>query len=194
MRAPLPVLLTCGLASFMIACSDGNDRSYPVSGPSPSGSSGGTGSNAQPLLVDVDTGKTMTAAPGDGVGIFVEYKAGGKWHVWWTCDTNKTNLGCTFSLQVSAVSGQVANLAVSGQAQGDNVEQTDTQTIHASTSTTSNAVDITFDADPGGKIEISAAVGGVQDSSFFFFVQDGQVNGGYNGQLTDPLRFEGNSP
>ena len=192
MRA-LPILLTCSLASFMIACSDGNDPSYPVAGPGPS-SSGGSGSNVKPLLVDVDTGKTMTAAPGDGVGIFVEYKAGGKWHVWWTCDTNKTNLGCTFSLQVSSVTGQIANLAVSGQAQGDNVQQTDTQTITATTNTTSNAVDITFDADAGGKIEINANVGGVQDSSFFFFVQDGQVNGGYNGQLTDPLQFEGNSP
>ena len=192
MRA-LPILLTCSLASFMIACSDGADRSYPVPGPTPTGSNG-SGSNATPLLVDVDTGKTMTATPGDGVGIFVEYKAGGHWHVSWTCDTNKTNLSCTFSLQVSSVTGQVSNLAVGGQATGDNIQQTDTQTITATTNTTSNTVDIHFDADAGGKIQINANVGGVQDSSFFFFVQDGQVNGGYTGQLTDPLQFEGNSP
>lgn len=191
MRA-LPILLTCSLASFMIACSDGNDRSYPVSGPTPS--SGGSTTNAQPLLVDVDTGKTMTATPGDGVGIFVEYKTGGHWHVSWTCDTNKTSLGCTFSLQVSSVTGQLANLAIAGQAQGDNIQQTDTQTINATTNTSSNTVSVNFDADAGGKIEISANVGGVQDSSFFFFVQDGQVNGGYTGQLTDPLQFEGTQP
>ncbi|MGH7281583.1 MAG: hypothetical protein ACRELY_08685, partial [Polyangiaceae bacterium] len=175
MRA-LPILLTCSLATLALACGD-NARSYPEPGPSGSVGGGGSGSNAQPLLVDVDTGKTMTAAPGEGVGIFVEYKTGGHWHVSWTCDTNKTKLGCTFSLQLSSVTGQIANLAINGQAQGDNIQQTDNQTITATTSTTSNAVDITFDADAGGKIQINADVGGVQDSSFFFFVQDGQVNG-----------------
>ena len=188
----LPILLTLSLASFALACSDGNDHSYPV--PASSASPSGNGSSTQPLLVDVDTGKTMTAAPGEGVGIFVEYKAGGHWHVSWTCDTNRTSLECTFSLQLSSITGQIANLSVNGQAQGDNVQQTDTQTINARTTTTSNAVDITFDTDAGGKIQINANVGGVQDPSFFFFVQNGEVNGGYQGQLTDPLQFEGNSP
>lgn len=188
-----PILLAVSLASFALACSDGNNHSYGYGGgPSSSGTPAGT--NVTPLLVDVDTGKTMTATPGDGVGIFVEYRAGGKWHVYWTCDTNKTGLGCQFNIQVASVTGSLQNLAVSGQAQGDDIRQTDASTINATTSTSSNAVDITFDADSGGTIEITAAVGGIQDSSFFFFVQDGAVNGGYQGKLTDPLRFEGKTP
>ncbi|MEO8876417.1 MAG: hypothetical protein ABI461_12580, partial [Polyangiaceae bacterium] len=151
-------------------------------------------SNSTPILVDVDTNKTMSAAPGDGVGIFVEYTAGGQWHVWWTCDTNKTNLSCAFDVQIGVKSGSLSNLALAGAAQGDNIQQTDAQTLHAITTTAANAVDVHFTGDPHGIIEITASVGGIPDSSFFFFVQDGVVNGGYDGKLTNPLRFEGTSP
>jgi hypothetical protein len=188
-------LFVIASAAFAIACSDGNsggDYGYgSASGPVPSSSTAATPS---PILVDVDTGKTMNAAPGDGVGIFVEYAAGGQWHVWWTCDTNKTSESCAFSVQIVATTGAMTNLALAGAVQGDNIQQTDTQTLTATTTTTSNAVDVRFAGDPGGTIQITASVGGVNDSSFFFFVQDGTVNGGYTGQLSDPLQFEGNAP
>jgi hypothetical protein len=188
-------LFVIASAAFAIACSDGNsggDYGYGyASGPVPSTSPTTTPS---PILVDVDTGKTMNAAPGDGVGIFVEYAAGGKWHVWWTCDTNKTQESCAFNVQVSVSSGAMTSLALAGAAQGDNIQQTDTSILQATTTTTSNAVDVHFSSDPGAKIQIEASVGGVDDSSFFFFVQDGTVDGGYTGQLSDPLQFEGSAP
>ncbi len=187
-------LFVIASAAFAIACSDGQSNDPYGYGSAPSPSATTTPSSVTPILVDVDTGKTMNAAPGDGVGIFVEYAAGGQWHVWWTCDTNKTNESCAFNIKIAAKTGSMSDLALSGAAQGDNLQQTDTQTLIATTTTTSNAVDVKFTGDPGGTIEIEAAVGGVDDSSFFFFVQDGTVNGGYAGTLTDPLRFEGNSP
>jgi hypothetical protein len=181
-------------AAFAIACSDGHsDEPYGyATTPAPS-SSTGTDSTT-PILVDVDTNKTMNAAPGDGVGIFVEYGAGGQWHVWWTCDTNKTNESCAFNIKIAAKTGSISNLVLAGAVQGDSIQQSDAQTIDAVTTTTSNAVDVKFAGDAGGTIEIEASIGGVDDSSYFFFVQNGTVNGGYTGTLTDPLRFEGSTP
>jgi hypothetical protein len=187
-------LFVIASAAFAIACSDGQSNEPYGYGSTPGPSASTTPSSVTPILVDVDTGKTMNAAPGDGVGIFVEYAAGGQWHVWWTCDTNKTNESCAFNIKIATKTGSMSNLALSGAVQGDSLVQTDTQTLQATTTTTSNAVDVKFTGDPGGTIEIEAAVGGVDDSSFFFFVQDGTVNGGYSGTLTDPLRFEGNTP
>ncbi|MEO7112741.1 MAG: hypothetical protein ABI183_20005 [Polyangiaceae bacterium] len=187
-------LFVIASATFAIACSDGrSEQPYGYGSPDPLPSTS-TPSSATPILVDVDTGKTMNAAPGDGVGIFVEYAAGGQWHVWWTCDTNKTSESCAFNIKIAAKTGLMSNLALSGAVQGDSLLQSDDHTLSAVTSTTSNAVDVKFTGDPGGTIEIEAAVGGIDDSSFFFFVQNGTVNGGYSGTLSDPLRFEGTAP
>ena len=51
-----------------------------------------------------------------------------------------------------------------------------------------------FDTDPGAIITVDAAMGGIHDGRFLFFVQDGKVNGGYSGALTDPLMLEGTTP
>ncbi|HEX7665055.1 MAG TPA: hypothetical protein VF407_11105 [Polyangiaceae bacterium] len=191
----LPILVTLGLAACTFACGDGHsDRDYYYGNDGTSGGGDGTPQNVTPLLVDVDTDKTMTAPGGDGVGIFVEYQTGGKGHVSWTCDTNKTNLSCAFGIKVAALSGQISNLAIDNAATNDLISQSDAQTITATTNTTTNTVSVNFAADPGGTIEITAQIGGVSDASYFFFVQNGQVNGGYTGQLTNPLRFEGKTP
>jgi hypothetical protein len=152
------------------------------------------------MLVDVDPDRTMTAAPGDGVGVFSEYQTGGHWHVWWTCDTNKTNLSCAFDVSVSVTTGTIANLA--GQVgRGDTVTQASPTGIEATTVTTTGVSGITFDTVPpsgGGAtrpiITLDAKVGGYEDPSFLFFVQDGQVNGNFGGSLTDPLMLEPSSP
>jgi hypothetical protein len=48
--------------------------------------------------------------------------------------------------------------------------------------------------EPGAVLSIDARVDGLADSAFFFFVQDGKVNGGYSGKLTNPLQFVGKTP
>jgi hypothetical protein len=53
---------------------------------------------------------------------------------------------------------------------------------------------VTLDAPAGSPIEIDARLGGGTNAISFFFVQDGKVNGGYTGALTDPLVLEPSSP
>jgi hypothetical protein len=179
--------------------SGGSTGGSTGSAPDPSsGTVGGTDtppSATSPILVAIDNDKTMAAAPGDGVGIFTEYGSGGRWHVWWTCDTARTAQPCTFDLQIVAQgSAKIENLAPEGLLATDTAELTDSQTLRTHAYTTTGVGGVKFETLPGTVVQIEAKVGGVSDPSFFFFVQDGKVNGGYGGKLTNPLRFQGTAP
>ncbi len=177
------------------------DGYYDTYGPADSqgttgGATGSSGSNnaaTAPMLVEVDTDQTMTADPGQGVGVFVEYGAGGKWHVWWTCDTLQTNKPCDFALTITSGNGPIANLDTS-QIQGGYVATPEPARIEASVRTTTEVHGLRFDTLPGAILTIDASVSGLKDGSFLFFVQDGKVRGGFAGQVTNPLQLQGKTP
>jgi hypothetical protein len=198
----MPRTLFLLLATLSAACwVDPDDRSSTivrggvavVDGNAP-GQSDPLPSSSAPVLVRVDTDRTLDAAPGEGVGVFVEYAAGGKWHVWWTCDTAKTAASCMFDLRIASESGDIGAIHSEGALAGDTIVATDAQTIDAHSNTGSNAVGVRFDAPVQGIVSIDAKVGGTTDAGFFFFVQDGKPNGGYTGPLTNPLLFQGSTP
>src|SRR4051812_10475646 len=66
-----------------------------------------TGVSPSTMLVEVDADQTMNAVGGEGVGVFVEYRRGGHWHIWWTCDTKQSAQICDFSVSAAAASGNV---------------------------------------------------------------------------------------
>ncbi len=154
------------------------------------GGTGGTGGAIAPMLVDVDTNQTMSASPGDGVGVFVEYKAGGNWHVWWTCDTNKSSQSCNFVVKLSA-GAPLQNLQTTGSAQASSADPG----VTTFTTVTGATIDgATFATAAGDVLTLDASVDGLADGSFVFFVQEGKVNGGFTGKLTNPLKLEGKLP
>jgi hypothetical protein len=167
------------------------------SGGSSSGATTSSGGSTHPMLVDVDPNQTMSVNAGDGVGVFTEYASGGHWHVYWTCDTNKTSLSCAFDVTVSVSAGSIENVSGQGSVGGSGVTQGRNQT--EATSTTTTGIDgIAFDTvvPPGTTpvITLDAKMDGNEDPTFLFFVQDGQINGNYAGQLTDPLMLEPKTP
>jgi len=193
--------LTSALA---LACVVEHDHYTSASGGGSGGSAGtGNGSgptgtcsttpSAQPLLADVDTGQTMKAQPGEGVGFFTEYSAGGHWHVWWTCDTNQTGGSCPMKIDVSVASGTISNVTPDTAADTSAISMS-SQKIEAVTTTTTGVDGMRFDTAPGAIITLGASVNGCYDGSFLFFVQSGKVNGGYQGVLTNPIQLEGSSP
>src|SRR5579864_6896540 len=148
-------------------------RPGPYGGPVPVAASGGSAgaTSNQPLLVDVDTNRTMIAQPGDGVGVFTEYAAGGHWHIFWTCDTNRTNFDCRFNVGITT-DGPITNAA------GDSLDTTDqlqtaTGQLSADAQTAATIKGVTFDTAPGATITLDAQVDGQRDGAFLFFVQDG---------------------
>ncbi|WP_394843265.1 hypothetical protein LZC95_40220 [Pendulispora brunnea] len=150
-----------------------------------------------PILAEVDTDQTLNANPGEGVGIYTEYSAGGHWYIWWTCDTNrdKAHRPCTFDVDVHVESGKVSNVRGDRLLTSDSVNASSNGTdVGAHTVTTTAVAGILFDSDPGAVIQLSGYVDGNADPAYFFFVQNGQVNGGYTGRLTNPLRLQGSRP
>src|SRR5690242_1712082 len=106
--------LAVGFSSLLaVGCVYDNDPPRDLA-PGQVGAGGPPGSTSPPgptgpMLVDVDTDQTMNAVGGDGVGVFVEYAKGGHWHVWWTCDTNKTQESCDFAVTMTVAAGKIAN-------------------------------------------------------------------------------------
>jgi len=145
----------------------------------------------EPLTVVIDTGKTMNAVGGQGVGVFVEYRAGGHWHVWWTCDTTLSGSPCDFELTMT---GTAITNAKSSQFEGNDTFSTSDNMLSATTHTTAGIDALDFDATPGTDLKIMLDVSGLQDGNFFFFVQDGVIDGNYQGNFTDPLIFEPSTP
>jgi hypothetical protein len=183
----------------------GSYSGYSGGGTAPSGSagsssssSGSSGGATTPMLVDVDTNRTMTASPGDGVGVFTQYAAGGHWNIWWTCDTHKTSESCSFDVTVSVSTGSITNVAGQTLGSSDAISEDSAQQIEVQTTTTTTVQGVTFDTVvPAGTLPIitlDAKLSGVADPSYLFFVQDDSINGDYPGMLTDPLMLEPSSP
>jgi hypothetical protein len=153
------------------------------------------GPSEHPILAPVDTGQTMTAAPGQGVGVFTEYDAGGHWYIWWTCDsTLDSNPPCDFDVKVSAQSGAVTNAVSQEFEQGDVLTQASPAQIEANTRVSTGLDGVRFDTDPGATITLSATVGQQYSGQFIFFVEGGKVDDGFSGTVTDPIQLVGSTP
>jgi hypothetical protein len=168
------------------------------------GSSGGPytddggGTTQQPVLVVVDPNQTLSATPGQGVGVFVQYQTGGHWNIWWTCDTGVTGEPCAFDNTVTVSTGTIVNLAGQALEGNDSATQNSPTSVESMTNTTTGIDGMTFDTPLVGTakpvITLDVKLSGVEQKGFIFFVQDGKVNGGYAGNLTDPLMLEPSSP
>jgi hypothetical protein len=153
-----------------------------------------------PMLVEVDSDQVMAISAGDGVGVFVEYGTGGHWHVRWTSDTNASQVARSFDLRFTVSSGSFSNFGSEGFAATDQLYTTGDapQSLEAITVTSGTIEGLHFDTAPGSVVLIDALVDGLHQlpgvSTFLFFVQDGRVNGGFQGTLTNPLMFQGKTP
>lgn len=209
---------TVALASSLLACviEDAPPR-HLAGDPAPSGvggvdGSGGSGAvggespvlppsnpaSPAPMLVVVDTDQVMNADPGQGVGIFTEYAAGGMWHVWWTCDTSISQQDCEVSLSATATAGNITGIDAA-ELEGGFVTSPTPSRVEARVRTTTQVHGIRFATNPGAVITLEATVGGLREGpgpnrSFFFFVQGGKINGGFTGALTNPLQLQGSAP
>jgi hypothetical protein len=181
---------------ILIGCVVESSRSGPSGSSSGSGSSGtgSTGTSKGPILVVVDADKTMNVVGGDGVGVFIEYKRGGQWHVTWTCDTAHTNQTCNFDIKLSA-NAAIANVRPDKLLASDQQMQNADGSIRITANTGSNIAGVFFDTPAGAQITVDAGVAGISKTGdYLFFVQDGLVNGNYSGVISNPLMLEPSSP
>ena len=147
-----------------------------------------------PAIADVviDPTASMSASPGDGVGLFVEYAGGGHWNVFTTCDTAVSGTSCNFDVVISADS-RVALSRVEGQDLNDfdSLTLNGDGSIELDTDTDFGMNGVTFDADPGATIEIDMTLDGVEQPEFVFAVSEGVV---LRGVPSNPVDFTPAAP
>jgi len=142
---------------------------YPPASPSTSipVCPSGTG---QAAPVSIDTDKGITTAVGEGTGVFVEYQAGGHWHVFTSCDTIITGYGCTYDVTAQVFGSTVSNV------RGEDLETNDVagsacpNAAYLSVSTGSNFDGMLFDAPAGAKVRVTAALGGALYPNLIYWV------------------------
>ena len=106
-----------------------------------------------PLTVVVDTNQTLnvTGQGGQGVGVFVQYAAGGHWHVAWACDTSLSGLPCDYQLTMTGTA--IANAKTSQFETTDTLDSATTDQLVATSHVTMGIDAVDFDAQPGADMK-----------------------------------------
>ena len=145
-----------------------------------------------PQHVAITPDKTLQSSAGDGVGIFVEYAAGGHWHVWTTCDTNKSKVSCDFEVFAIPEKGaKISNIQPETLESGDVAEELKDGSAHLSASTSTELDGMTFDTTPGTVVELEVYFEGLPDSRVVYWYGNDTL---HTGAPTDPVDFLPDTP
>jgi hypothetical protein len=144
-------------------------------------------------LVGIDTDQTLDAVPGEGVGLFVEYAAGGSWRLWTTCDTNYSNVACKFDAFVSVDKSSEIISVEEGDLEGyDEVAVLDSGEVHFHGETASDIDDMLVTTTPGAILRLEMTLDGVANERYVFWIGDGGVL--HEGAPTNPVDFQPSKP
>ncbi len=174
-------LLASGAAGCVVQDTDpyyGDPYDYPGGDTSPS---------TDIKTVNVDPGTTLDASPGTGVGLFVEYAAGGHWHVFTTCDTNISSLDCQFDIRVQSVGNDdsISNVEPEDLEPGDHISSR-SQSVHLITDTVTQQNGFTFDTTDGASIQLEMTLDGDYQPRFIYWFGDSVL---HQGAPSDPIVF-----
>nr|AYM54420.1 hypothetical protein [Phaselicystis flava] len=147
----------------------------------------------EPIQVAIDTGATLEATPGDGVGMFVEYAGEGRWRVWTACDTKTSEVACAWDAFVTTLDGsEIENLASEDIEGHDIVEQNSRgDTIHLFATTSTDFDGMTFETKPGTRIQLEMYLDGLSQPRFVYWIGDAVL---HEGAPTNPLDLKPSVP
>ncbi|UQA58857.1 hypothetical protein [Polyangium aurulentum] len=180
-------LVACvGLASATTGCiivaDDNDDDVVVVDNPRP----------VEPMLVTIDSDAILEAEGGEGVGVFVEYAAGGHWLVWTTCDTNYSGNVCAFDIFATVDTSSNLELV-----QGDGIEGYDFVNVEGSgglefyAETSADVDAVQFTTTPGAIVRLEVNIDGSPQPRFIYWVGNGVL---HEGAPTSPIDFEPSVP
>ena len=160
----VPLLVACGYGDHT-SDRDG-DPYYP---PSSSG-------NIEEATIDTD--QLLEIDPGDGAGAFVEYVAGGIYHVTTSCDLVQGG-ACYWDIVVTPLA-DAALLSVSpfDLESDDSVTLGFGNQVRLVANTGDDLDGFSFQTDPGAAIELDALLDGAPGNRYLFWVGDGALHSG----------------
>lgn len=146
----------------------------------------GTNPITEPMLMGIDTDFALDSKPGDGVGIFVEYYAGGHYRIWTTCDTNTSGAMCPFDIFTSVDTASTITAVGEENLEGfDSISLSQgngTVDLHFETDSDYDAIGI--DVTPGAILRVEAYLDGLSEPRFVYWFGDGVL---HQGAPTNPI-------
>jgi hypothetical protein len=134
----------------------------------------------------VDSGAQMSATPGNGVGLFVQYQGDGRWDLFTTCDTATSGAACNFDVVISAAPGDYfSGVMGTDLSAASDVSMQDDATLRLVTTTDFGTDGVSFDAAAGSTIEVDVLLDGVPQPAFIFAVSGGVVLNGMPSNVVD---------
>lgn len=164
-RAAAAVLVvTCATA-----CGSDGDVAYYEPGPSRS---------AEIVEARIDSDAELAGRePGQGVGVFVEYRSGGYYHIDLTCDTQLSGYGCSWWVVAEPDEGSV--FAVSSyQLERSDYFEVGAGSVALSAYTSDELDGVSFRTRPGATLRLYVTLDAFPESRFVYWVGDGAVHGG----------------
>ena len=129
----------------------------------------------------IDTDRTIGINAGQGAGVYIEYAAGGHWHVRTSCDSGKGSTGCNWDVLVYAPDGHSLSNFVPEDLEAEDSLGPYNQsqaTYELSAHTTTDLDGFTFDGDPGVAATVDAFLDNTCALPYFFWVGDGALHPG----------------
>jgi len=131
-----------------------------------------------PVRATIDTdAELVDRDPGRGIGVFVEYHAGGQWRVDVGCDTAISMVPCSWLVIAEPLEGQLSSAVLHDLESSDEFEVLPTS-IGLQSTTTDDVDGFSFSAEPGAVLNLFTSLDGYAESRFVYWVGDGAVHTG----------------
>lgn len=141
--------------------------------------------------VSVDTDAGLTTEPGHGTGVFVEYTAGGHWHIWTVCDTALSGYDCAYDVTGQVIGGKASNILPEELEGSDLASSSCDDTAFLTTSTGRDFDAMWFDAPAGATLRVTAALGSALYPNLIYWISNAMAHDDAN---ANPLELTPTSP
>ena len=178
--SPFVLALTLGAATSGCFFIDDGGGHHGSDMPPDTSSPGDPGDpNPQDIpQVGIQPDQALSATPGEGVGIFVEVRSDGKWHVWTTCDTFSSKAVCAFDIFASVDPEQLHSYATDQLEGYDVVKDLGDGQIEFLADTDSDIDGLILDADVGAPLTLEVYLDGSPAQGFVYWVSNDIIHGG----------------
>lgn len=124
----------------------------------------------------IETGQRITATPGIGAGLFVEYESGGRWRVFTACDTETSGFPCTWDVVASVAADDHLELVETIDLETEDlVEEVAPGALRLQTSTALGFDGLLAAAPPGSPIRVDALLDGREVPELISWIHAGTV-------------------
>jgi hypothetical protein len=159
-----------------VACGYGSNRHHDYDDDYDPSTGGSTSQTIEQATIDVD--ELLDVEPGDGAGAFIEYEAGGFYHVTTSCDA-ADNGDCYWDIIVMPLDDSpVLSLSPIDLESDDSLAFGEGNQLRLVASTGQDFDGFSFQTDAGAAIRVDAFLDDAPANAYLFWVGDGALRSG----------------